>query len=56
LGHPWPKAEPIIAKHLFWACHYAKNILRDRFYEAEPLIAQYPGYWVDYKRYFNIEG
>ena len=37
------------------AIEYAKNVIKDRWPEAEPIIMKDPYRWELYKEYFNIK-
>ena len=52
-GERFPAGEAELAKNAEFAYLYAKNVLGDRFHEAEAVIARYPSVRLDYNRLFG---
>ena len=48
------KGEPTLMKNASYAFHYAKNILKARWIEAEPYIEQHEHFGKHYKRFLEI--
>jgi hypothetical protein len=50
-----PEAEPIIMKVPGYAIQYARDILKERWVDAEPYIMKDHVVWDRYKKHFGIE-
>lgn len=53
-GKRWFVAEPLILRSPEYTYHYACEIIKDRWPEAETLIEPGNYWWTQYKHYFKI--